>query len=73
MDTEDRRYIPHIAVGKVNSNYILSEHQEARLQEMAVRKDFESINIVSIKLFESIPEEGFHRHNTLAEIPLKNF
>lgn len=70
MDTDDRRYIPHIAIGKVNSRYILSEHQEARLQEMAVKEDFESINITSIKLFESIPEEGFHRHNTLAEIPL---
>lgn len=71
LDTDDRRYIPHIAVGKVNSNYVLSEHQEALLQEMAVKEDFESINIISIKLFESIPEEGFHTHNTLAEIPLK--
>lgn len=70
LDTDDRRYIPHIAVGKINNQYILSEYQEAKLQEMAVREDFESINIASIKLFESIPEEGFHTHNTLAEIPL---
>lgn len=70
LDTDDRRYVPHIAIGKVGSGYVLSEHQEALLQEMAVREDFESINITSIKLFESIPEEGFHTHNTLAEILL---
>lgn len=71
LDTDDRRYIPHIAVGKVNSQYVLSEHQEQQLQEMAIKEDSPSINITSIKLFESIPEEGFHKHNTLAEIPLK--
>lgn len=71
LDTDDRRYIPHIAVGKVSSGYVLSEHQEALLQEMAVKEDFEPINIGSIKLFESIPEEGFHTHNTLAEIKLE--
>lgn len=70
LDTDDRRYVPHIAIGKVNSQYILSEHQEAELQEMAVEEDSPSINITSIKLFESIPEEGFHTHNTLAEILL---
>ncbi|MDO8639144.1 MAG: RNA 2',3'-cyclic phosphodiesterase [Candidatus Daviesbacteria bacterium] len=69
LDTDERRYIPHIAIGKV-SNYTLSEEQEAKLQEMAVKEDFESINISSIKLFESIPEEGFHTHNTLAEVAL---
>lgn len=69
LDTDERRYIPHIAIGKV-SNYDLSEDQEAKLQEIAIKEDFESIKITSVKLFESIPEEGFHTHNTLAEIPL---
>ena len=72
LDADERRYIPHIAIGKVSNyvNYVLSEEQEKKLQELAVKEDFESINIASIKLFESIPEEGFHTHNTLAEIPL---
>ncbi|MDD2822614.1 MAG: RNA 2',3'-cyclic phosphodiesterase [Candidatus Daviesbacteria bacterium] len=70
FDTDERRYIPHIAVGKVSTPYILSAHQEELLQKMSINEDFESINIKSIKLFESIPEEGFHTHNTLAEIPL---
>lgn len=69
LDTDERRYLPHIAIGKV-SNYFLSEEQEKKLQEIAVKEDFESINISSVKLFESIPEESFHIHNTLAEIPL---
>ncbi|MDO8570875.1 MAG: RNA 2',3'-cyclic phosphodiesterase [Candidatus Daviesbacteria bacterium] len=69
LNTDERRYVPHIAIGKV-SNYFLSEEQEKKLQEMAVKEDFESINITSVKLFESIPEEGFHKHNTIAEIPL---
>lgn len=69
LDADERRYVPHIAIGKV-SNYDLLEEQEAKLQEIAIEEDFESINIFSIKLFESIPEESFHTHNTLAEIPL---
>lgn len=72
LNTDDRRYIPHIAVGKVSSQYDLSEDQEEKLQEIAVKEDFKSIDIISIKLFESIPEEGFHTHNTLAQIPLEN-
>jgi 2'-5' RNA ligase len=71
FDTDERRYIPHIAVGKVNPPYVLSGHQESLLQKMSINEDFETINITSIKLFESIPEEGFHTHNTLAEVPLK--
>lgn len=70
LDMDDRRYIPHIAIGKLNNRYTLSEHQEAMLQEMAIKEDAPSINITSIKLFESIPEEGFHTHNTLAEVLL---
>lgn len=70
LDTEDRRYIPHIAVAKINNNFNLLPDQERRLQELML-DNFEPIQINSIKLFESIPEEGFHTHNTLAEIPLQ--
>lgn len=67
---DERRYIPHIALGKIIGNYTLSIKQEALLQEIAVKEDFGPVEISSIKLFESIPESGFHRQNTLAEIPL---
>ncbi len=70
INVDERRYIPHIAIGKVNESYALSEEQEAKLQEMAIEKDFGPIKITSIKLFESIPEQGFHTHNTLVEVPL---
>lgn len=68
---DDRRYIPHIALGKINGSYTLSIKQEADLQEIAVNEDFGPVQITSIKLFESIPEEGFHKQNTLAEVHLQ--
>ncbi len=70
LDPDDRRYVPHIAIGKISGDFQLQPEQEAKLQEMMVRNSFEPIHISSIKLFESIPEEGFHRHNTLAEVAL---
>lgn len=69
LDTEDRRYVPHIAIAKINNNFSLHKYQEAKLQEIMLNT-FDPIQITAIKLFESIPEEGFHTHNTLAEIPL---
>lgn len=65
---DERRYTPHIALGKVPI-LNLSKDQEKRLQEMFLAA-ISSIPIKSIKLFESIPDHGFHSHNTLAEIPL---
>lgn len=70
LDTEEKRYIPHISVGKINNGFQLQPQQEEKLQEIML-DNFEPIQIISIKLFESIPEEGFHTHNTLAEIPLQ--
>ncbi len=70
LDVDERRYIPHIAIAKINNNYQLGLDQENRLQEMMLENSFEPIQINSIKLFESVPEHGFHRHNTLAQIPL---
>lgn len=69
LETDDRRYVPHIAVGKVN-NFTIMPFQEAQLEKVMMQNQFQPIKISSLKLFESIPEEGFHRHNTLAEIPL---
>ncbi|KKR79828.1 MAG: 2'-5' RNA ligase [Candidatus Daviesbacteria bacterium GW2011_GWA1_41_61] len=69
LDTDERRYVPHIAIAKINGNFQLSTEQEAKLQNMML-KEFAPIQISSIKLFESVPEEGFHHHNTLAEVPL---
>lgn len=71
LDTDDRRYVPHIAVAKINGGFHIQPDQESKLQNM-MEQNFSPIKITSIKLFESIPEEGFHRHNTLAEIPLES-
>ncbi len=65
---DERRYTPHIAIGKIE-NYSLSEEAEQKLQKLMLKK-FAPIKITSLKLFESVPEGGFHTHNTLAEIPL---
>lgn len=70
LDVDERRYVPHIAIAKINNNYQLGLDQENSLQEMMLKNSFEPIQISSIKLFESVPEHGFHRHNTLAQIPL---
>lgn len=70
VEVDERRFIPHIAVGKHN-NYHLTDGIEKKLQEL-MQQDFKSIQVSSIKLFESIPNHGFHSHNTLAEIKLTN-
>ncbi len=71
LDVDERRYVPHIAVGKVHGMN-LTPNQEEVLEKM-MNKTFQPIKITSLKLFESVPEEGFHKHNTLAEIPLQDF
>lgn len=68
LEVDDRRYLPHIAIAKVD-NLTLLPFQEAQFEKI-MDKSFNPIKVSCLKLFESIPEEGFHRHNTLAEIPL---
>lgn len=68
IQVDGRRFIPHIAIAKF-SNYYTPEEIEHQLQTM-IFGQFDPITINSIKLFESVPDQGFHRHNTLAEIPL---
>jgi RNA 2',3'-cyclic 3'-phosphodiesterase len=52
IDVDERRFIPHIALAKSPNN----------------TTRFKEITVSSIKLFESVPSQGFHSHNTLAEI-----
>lgn len=68
LDTDERRFIPHIALGKV-SNFTLTPDQELKIQALE-KITLDSIPVNSIKLFESIPNQSFHTHNTLAEIKL---
>ena len=70
LDIDERRYIPHIAVAKTSNGYELLPQVQTEFERIALVNQFEPIIISSIKLFESIPEHGFHTHNTLAEISL---
>lgn len=68
LPIDERRYVPHIAIAKVN-DFDLQPPQEAELERM-MSAPFDPIHITSIKLFESVPDRGFHKHNTLAEVTL---
>ena len=68
LSIDERRFVPHIALGKV-SDFALSGYQEREFEKLELRT-YKPIVVNSIKLFESIPNEGFHKHNTLAEIKL---
>lgn len=68
LGTDQRRFVPHIAIAKVN-HFRLNNYDEKKLQEI-ISQDFSPIKVSSVKLFESIPNHGFHTHNTLAEISL---
>jgi RNA 2',3'-cyclic 3'-phosphodiesterase len=68
LPVDERRFVPHIALAKLN-NFKISKEIEKRLEEI-MEKQFSPIEVTSVKLFESIPEHGFHQHNTLAEIKL---
>lgn len=66
---DERRFTPHIAIAKVNNSPVDS-NLENILENFMEQDAFAPITVTSIKLFESIPSEGFHSHNTLAEISL---
>lgn len=67
--TDERRFVPHIAIAKFKS-ILVTPDQEAILQTLVPPLD--PIIVSSIRLFESVPEGVFHRHNTLADIKLKS-
>lgn len=69
LPADERRFIPHITIAKFNNFFKISRGMEVKLEEI-IPEDLTPIRITSIKLFESIPNEGFHSHNTLAEIKL---
>lgn len=69
--TDERRFIPHVTIAKFNDHFQITNNLEVELEKlMAI--PFDPIQITSIKLFESIPQNNFHQHNTLAEIHLGN-
>lgn len=66
---DERRFTPHIAIGKF-SHFEINHQQEELMQQLMDHSVLNPILVNSIKLFESVPDEGFHTHNTLAEIQL---
>lgn len=75
LPVDERRFTPHITIAKLNRPINIDKHikidknMEVELEKL-MAMPFDPIQISSIKLFESIPNEGFHRHNTLAEVKL---
>jgi len=61
--------VPHISIAKFSENIYIDRDLEITLEKLMVDR-FDPIKITSIKLFESIPNEGFHSHNVLAEVQL---
>ena len=68
LSVDERRFVPHIALGKI-SDFSLSGHQEREFEKLELTT-YQPIVVNSLKLFESKPNEGFHQHQTLAEIKL---
>ena len=69
LPVDERRFIPHIKIGGMPSRKISREEEEA-LQKISF-DGLDPIHVGSIRLYNSIPEGTFHRHNTLAEIALQ--
>lgn len=69
LPVDERRFIPHITIAKFNSRLDVDAKLEVELEKLMAQA-FDPIKITSIKLFESIPNEGFHSHNVLSEIKL---
>lgn len=69
LPIDERRFTPHITIAKLRRSFKIDRKLEVELEKlMAI--SFDPIQISSIKLFESIPSNGFHNHNTLAEVKL---
>lgn len=80
---DERRFIPHITIAKFikplaslgtvlqkqNKDIKVDQELEVNLEKM-MAFPLDPIKITSIKLFESVPQMGFHKHNTLAEVSL---
>lgn len=69
LPVDERRFIPHITIAKLKEDIKVDQKLEVELEKL-MTLPFDPIRISSIKLFESVPNEGFHKHNTLAEVKL---
>lgn len=69
LPVDERRFIPHITIAKANKDLKVDQKLEVNLEKL-MAMPFDPIKISSIKLFESVPNQGFHKHNTLAEVKL---
>lgn len=69
LPADERRFVPHITIAKFNNHFQIDRNLEVSLEKMMAIY-FDPIQITSIKLFESEPNEGLHKHNTLAEVKL---
>lgn len=69
LPVDERRFVPHISIAKFNNELNIDRDLEVKLEKI-MAESFEPIQISSIKLLESIPSEGLHQHNTLAEVKL---
>lgn len=71
LPADERRFIPHITIAKLKNHLKIDRNLEMELEKIFVYP-FDPIKISSIKLFASLPQNGFHKHHTLAEIKLGN-
>jgi len=55
---------------KLNGKFHINRELEIELEKTITENPLQPIKVTSIKLFESVPNEGFHKHNTLAKIKL---
>ncbi len=69
LPADERRFVPHITIAKFNNQTQIDRNLEVNLEKI-MAQPFDPIIISSIKLFESVPSGGFHKHNTLAEVKL---
>ncbi|OGE31298.1 2'-5' RNA ligase [Candidatus Daviesbacteria bacterium RIFCSPHIGHO2_02_FULL_36_13] len=69
LPVDERRFIPHITIAKFNETLKVDKDLEVGLEKL-MAQPFDPIRISSIKLFESVPNQGFHSHNVLAEVQL---
>lgn len=69
LPINERRFVPHISIAKLNNGFRVDRNLEENLEKIAT-DNFNPIKITCIKLFESAPDGGLHKHNTLAEVRL---
>lgn len=69
LPVDERRFTPHISIAKLNNGFKVSRELEEQLEKLA-SNNFRPVKVSSVKLFDSEPSGGLHKHNTLAEIKL---